>query len=116
MTPRQPRNPLTQDNHWWHRLKLSSQKFAVLVTISAFVTGFAYVAVTNASTVHGFAIEKLQRQLDDLKSGNEKLQIEAAELRSLSAADSAGHSLGLKPAQNFDVIPSTGGAVAVRLP
>lgn len=112
MTYRHSNNPLSPDNHWWHRFKLSSQKFAILLTISAFTTGFVYVALTNSSSAHGFAIEKLERQLTDLRGSNEKLQVQAAELRSLASADLAGRTLGLAPTSSFEVIPASGGAVA----
>lgn len=109
---RTTRNPLVTASHWWHRLHLSSQKFAVVLTISAFVTGLAYVMMTNSTAANGFAMEKLQRQLSTLQADNEKLQLQAADLRSLSTADRAGQALKLKPTTTFEVLPTSTGAVA----
>lgn len=115
MTTRRTNNNLLNTNtHWWHRWHLSSQKFAILLTATAFVTGFIYVAMTNSTAANGFAMEKLEKQLTALQASNEKLQLQTADLRSLSVADRAGEALGLQPTDKFDVLPTTGGTVAVR--
>lgn len=107
-------NPLATAHHWWHRLRLSSQKFAILLTMTAFVTGLAYVLMTNSTAANGFDMEKLQRQLAELKTSNEKLQLQAADLRSLSTADRAGQALGLKPTTTFEVLPTSGPVATTR--
>lgn len=116
MTSRPNRQILQPDAHWWHRFRMSSQKFAVMLTISAFVTGFGYVALTNVTSANGFALDRLERQVQELRASNEKLELQAADLRSLTAADRAGRALGLMATEKFDVLPATSGAVAVTTP
>lgn len=87
-----------------------------MLTVSAFFAVFGYVAMTNSTAAKGFELDKLERQLTALQGDNEKLQLQAADLRSLASADQAGQALGLKPTDTFDVMPTTAGAVAVRNP
>jgi len=106
-------NPLDQQHHWWHRLHLSSQKFAVVLTLAAFVTGFGYVLLTNTTAAEGLAIQKLQDDIVAMQAENEKLQLKAADLQSLSVADEASASLDLQPVQAFQVLAPTDGPVAI---
>lgn len=99
-------------HHWWHRWHLSTQKFAVMLTIGAFVTGFTYVMLTNNTASEGFAIKKLQQQLDVLAVSNEKLELKAADLRSLAVIQAASTSLALEPTDSFEYLPTPPGAVA----
>ncbi len=87
-----------------------------MLTISAFVTGFGYVVVTNRTAAHGFELGALEQHVAELKASNEKLQLQAADLRALSVADAAGKALDLQPADSFDVLPTTTGSVAIRNP
>jgi hypothetical protein len=109
---RRQNNPLQSIDHWWHRWQLSTQKFAVVLTISAFLSGLGYVMLTNKTATEGFAIHKLQQELGDLKSQNEKLQLQTADLQSLAAADRVSQALDLQPVDSFEVLPTSGGAVA----
>lgn len=113
MTRRSPQNnPLEQSSRWWHHLKLSTQKFAVLLVISASLSGFGYVLLTNQTAAQGFAIDDLETQLADVRTANEKLELQAADLRSLSGVELTSQTLALEPADGFEYLPASG-AVAV---
>lgn len=115
MTRRQfPNNPSKAESHWWHKMQVSSQKFAVLLTLTAFAAGSGYVLLTNKTATDGLAIRKLQVQIDQLKTDNEKLQLKAADMQSLSVADAASTALGLQPVDTFQVVAADGGSVARR--
>lgn len=115
MTRRHRSNDLLQpDTHWWHRWKLSTQKFAILLSIAAVITGFGYVFLTNHTAAQGFAIRGLQRDIVRLEADNQKLELKAADLRSLSSVQATSAQLGLVPADNFQYLAPTTGAVAVR--
>ncbi|MEK7538136.1 MAG: hypothetical protein AAB619_04165 [Patescibacteria group bacterium] len=107
-------DPLRPDHHWWHRWKLSTQKFAVWLSIGAVLTGFGYVFLTNRTAAQGFAIRGLQRDIARLQADNQKLELKSADLRSLSAVQTTSAQLGLVPADSFQYLPPTAGAVAVR--
>jgi cell division protein FtsL len=96
------------------KIQASSQRLAILLTITAFISGFGYVMLTNTTASEGLAIRKLQVQITDLKSDNEKLQLTAADMRSLSIADAASEQLELQPVDTFQVVPADGGSVARR--
>ncbi len=100
--------------HWWHRMKLSTQKFAVIVSILAVGTGFSYVMVTNHTASEGFAIRDLETKISTMQADNQKLELKAADLRSLSAVQANSTELGLVPADSFQYLAPTSGAVAVR--
>lgn len=114
--PRHQRSsdPLNPRSHWWHRFKLSTQKFAVLLSIGAGLAGFGYVFMTNHTATEGFAIKSLEKQIAQIQKDNQKLELQAADLRSLSAVDQTGVALGLVPTDTFDYLAPTAGAVAVR--
>lgn len=101
-------NPLEQSNRWWHRLKLSTQKFAVLLAITASVSGFGYVMLTNQTAAQGFAIDDLEQQLAELRTSNEKLELAAADLRALGGVELTSQTLALEPADGFEYLPATG--------
>ncbi len=111
---RRTADPLRTDHHWWHRLKLSTQKFAVLLSVLAVASGFTYVFVTNTTAQEGFAIRSLQQKISDLQDANQKLELQAADLRSLTAVEQTSTQLGLVPAANFQYLAPTSGAVAAR--
>lgn len=112
--PSRTSDPLRADHHWWHRLKLSTQKFAVLLSVLAVATGFTYVMVTNHTAQEGFAIRGLQQRITELQDENQQLELKAADLRSLSAVQQTSDQLGLVPATSFDYLAPTSGAVAAR--
>lgn len=102
-------NPLEQSSHWWHNLKLSTQKFAVLLAMTASVSGFGYVLLTNQTAAQGFAIDDLERQLVEVRSANEKLELAAADLRALGGVELTSQTLALEPADDgFEYLPATG--------
>lgn len=115
MNRRTRQNDLLQpQGHWWHKLKLSTQKFAVVMSIGAVVTGFGYVFLTNQTAAQGFAIRGLQREIAKIEANNQRLELQAADLRSLSAVQTTSTQLGLVPADTFQYLAPTSGAVAVR--
>lgn len=107
-------DPLRTEHHWWHRWHLSTQKFAVLLSILAVVAGFSYVFLTNRTAQEGFAIKGLQQQISALQDKNQKLELMAADLQSLSAVQATSAQLGLVPATSFQYLAPTSGAVAAR--
>ena len=115
MNRRSRHNDLLQpESHWWHKLKLSTQKFAVVLTVGAVVTGFGYVFLTNHTAAQGFAIRGLQHDITKIEADNQRLELKAADLRSLSAVQATSTQLGLVPADSFQYLPPISGAVAVR--
>ncbi len=108
-------NSLTNaERHWWHRLHLSTQKFAAVLVFTAFGLGFTYVWLTNQTAAQGFAIDELQQQMDGLQAQNEKLELQAADLRALSAVQVATEGLALEAANGFEVLRPVGGPVAIQ--
>lgn len=107
-------NLLAPDFHWWHRFRLSTQKFAILLTAAAIASGFGYVFLTNHTAAQGFAIKGLQKQIADTQAANQRLELKAADLRSLSSVQATSTQLGLVPADSFQYLAPTSGAVAVR--
>ncbi len=95
-------------------MKISTQKFAAILTLAAFASGFGYVMLTNATAAEGFAIKGLQKQLDQLQTSNQQLDVKAADLRALSAVDRSTASLGLQPVDHVDYITTTTGPVAFK--
>lgn len=99
--------------HWWHRFKLSTQKFAVAMSLLAFGLGFTYVWMTNQTAAVGFAIEELQFQLEQLRDNNEQLELQTADIRALGSVATTTQQLELEPTTEFSVLEPTG-SVAVQ--
>lgn len=114
MARRRQSDPLQHEFHWWHRWKLSTQKFAVVLTMLAVAAGFTYVFITNHTADQGFAIKSLENTIAGLQASNQKLQLQAANLRSLATVDQTSVALGLVPTDKFEYLAPTSGAVAVR--
>ncbi len=111
---RRMQDPLRSTAHWWHRFKVSTQKFAIFLTLMAVGLGFTYVWLTNRTATHGFAIEKLQSQIAELRTSNEKLELQAADLRALSTVALSSETEGLQPTDTFEVLSTGTGAVALQ--
>lgn len=105
---------LQPEGHWWHKLKISTQKFAIILTLGAIVSGFGYVFLTNHTASQGFAIKGLQKNIAKLQADNQRLELKAADLRSLASVQATSTQLGLVPADSFEYLAPTSGAVAVR--
>ncbi len=115
MTRRQTQNnPLNQAPRWWHRLKVSTQKLAVLVSLSATLSGFGYVLLTNQTAAQGFAIDDLEHELATVRASNEKLELEAADLRALGAVRLTSQTLNLETANGFEYLPAAGPVATSR--
>lgn len=95
-------------------MKLSTQKFAVLLSVFAVTAGFGYVFLTNHTAQEGFAIKTLQKQIGKLQADNQRLELRAADLRSLATVETTSAQLGLVPTDTFQYLAPTSGAVAVR--
>lgn len=106
-------DPAQFPQYWWHRWQLSTQKFAMILTATAFATGFLYVMLTNQTAAEGFAIKGLQNKLDALAASNQKLELRAADLRSLSVIDQASSNLALTPTDHYEYLTPPPGAVAL---
>lgn len=100
--------------HWWHGWKISTQKMAILASGVAFVTGFAYVLLTNNTAAQGFAIKTLEREITSLQQQNERLELKAADLRALSSVSLSSQTLDLQPTDQVEYLSPTTSAVAVR--
>lgn len=116
MTQRTPRqhDPLQASHHWWHRWHVSTQKFAAALVVMTLVLGFSYVWLTNSTAAQGFAIDDLQEKIATLQADNEKLELQAADLRSLSGVEVSTQALNLQPADSFEYLPASGGPVALQ--
>ena len=108
------REILSPERHWWHAMKLSTQKFAILVSIGAVATGFGYVFMTNQTAQEGFAIKGLQQQIAKTQADNQKLELKSADLQALAAVQASSTQLGMVSADTFQYLAPTGGAVAAR--
>lgn len=115
MTYRPRRSDLLEPTHHvWHRWRLSTQKFAVMLSVAAFLSGFGYVLLTNSTAAEGFAIKGLQQQVATLQTQNEKLQLQAADIQTLASVERSTASIGLAATDRFETLPATTGAVAVK--
>lgn len=101
-------NPLSPTTHWWHRLKISTQKLAVVLSITAAMSGFGYVMLTNQTAAQGFAIDDLERTLAEVRAANEKLELAAADLRALGGVQLTSETLALEAVNSFEYLPATG--------
>lgn len=85
----------------------------MVLSITAVISGFAYVFMTNGTAKSGFAIKDMQQQVDELMAANEKMELRAADLRSLAAIERNSLAFNLETTDKYEYLPTSGGAVAL---
>ncbi len=81
----------------------------VLIALIVFA-GLSYLFVINQTSVGGYQLEELQRNIDKSKREYRQLDLSRAELQSMAAIQEAGSRMQMVAADSVQYLPSVGGA------
>ena len=77
-------------------------------------TSLTYLFYVNRQATSGFEIKSLERKITELEQQTKKLELQKAELQSLSAIEKSTVELGMVDSPKIDYLPAVGSAFAVK--
>ena len=78
------------------------------------VVGFMYIIQVNRSTTKGYQIRDLETRIEQLGIENQRLEIEAAQNRSMAAIDTKVQMLNMKPVEKVEYVSASRPTVALN--
>ncbi|MDD5039966.1 MAG: hypothetical protein PHY34_02340 [Patescibacteria group bacterium] len=93
----------------FRRINLTVVLFFLIV-----FAGFSYLYYINQTATGGFDIKGIENQITALEKQNVQLDLQAAELQSLSRLEEASASLDLVATTSIQYLPAQGSSVAAR--
>lgn len=89
-------------------------KLNALLLLLALGLSLAYVALINGNTLKAYAIRDSEKRLTALKTINEKMELDLAELRSVDHIKTAAAHLGLVATDKIEYIKADTGVALNR--
>lgn len=86
------------------------------IILGLFILGVAvaYLVQINGMATFGFELQKLEERAIELERINKKLELEVAELRSLSRITATSHKLGMAGVDKIEYISSERSSVVIK--
>lgn len=75
-----------------------------VVAFFGFLAGMFYLYSINQSAVRGFQVKQVEKEIAEIKKGNEKLRIKEAELKSLYHIEQSTKDLNMSALGNVNYI------------
>ncbi len=105
----------TRNCNFKKHLKKISKSALLFLMVGLFVSSMVvYLAEVNNIAAKGFQVRDLENQIEKLASENEKLQVQAIEMRSMTDLSTKVQELGMVPVNDITYYDTTGQLVAVR--
>jgi cell division protein FtsL len=102
------RNSISQEINKKTKIIAGSIKLSFIVWFLIVLAGAIYLYSINSSAVKGNQMQKLEKEITNLKSQNEQLRIKEAELRSLYRIEEESRKLNMSAAVNITYIEDSG--------
>jgi len=93
----------------FHTVGLNVLLLALLV-----FAGLSYLYYVNRTATGGFDIKGLENRIEVLQKDNKKLEIQAAQLQSLTTLEGASQSLQMVATTAIEYLPAVSSAVAIK--
>lgn len=77
---------------------------ALLALFGLFLSGIGYVYALNRAATQGYVVRDLEEEISELRKERKRLEIDAAERRSLARIESAAAERGMEQAENVRVL------------
>lgn len=77
---------------------------ALVALFGFFLSGITYVYALNRSAMQGYAVRELEDEISELRKERKRLEIEAAERRSLTRIEESAEERGMLQAEASKVI------------
>ncbi len=84
----------------------------MVVTMCTFA--FMYLTVTNEIAIKGYKIQELENKVIELKTENQKLQIQTTQFQSLQNIEQQAKNLGMVPVDHVEYLASIDSIVAQK--
>lgn len=102
-----------------HALRRKVQTGPVAVSFIAIITigilSFFYLYEQNNISTKGYTIRELEKQVDEIKEQNRKLELEVAKVRSIEEIEKSAGKLNMVKIQKFTFVERTEPSVAVSV-
>lgn len=86
----------------------------VLLFSAIFIIGSLYIWQVNVSATRGFAMRDLDREIEILKTQNDRLQMDVAKLQSIDSVTTRSQMLGLVKIDVIDYVNATSSVAFVN--
>lgn len=94
---------------------LSGFNWLTFLLVSAtIVLGVLYIWQVNVAATRGFTMRDLDREIEELRLENDRLNMDVAHLRSADSVTTRMKMLGLRPVQTIEYVTPGGGSVAIN--
>ncbi|MDP2685525.1 MAG: hypothetical protein Q8P20_10945 [bacterium] len=102
-------NPIKQ-----RKIDLGQNGLKILLLVLIVFVGFSYLFYINQTATGGFDIKGMENQIEDITKNNKQLQIQSAEMQSLSNIEKASEEMQMVATTSIEYLPAVGSTVAVR--
>lgn len=82
--------------------------FGFWIALMLIVVGVLYLLEVNSLSTQGYELERLQSALTEVRGRHDRLEIEAASLKSIQNAGAEIKMLNLVPSENMKYLPPNG--------
>jgi hypothetical protein len=98
----------------WPRTIRRPMTLPVLLLMIVVFTGFAYIFYINRTATGSFEIKALESKITQLQDVNKKLELQTADMQSLSAVEESVKDLQMVAVSRVEYLPAVGAVMAVR--
>lgn len=95
-------------------LRTGPVSLAIITIVLTCLVALLFLTQVFDSSTKGFEITELRQRAEELKKENEKLEIEAAKLKSFENLESQAKKLNMTPIKNIVYVTRTSGVVASK--
>ncbi|GEM_PF-1522787 len=104
----------SRKNSFLKRLAQKSVALNVLLLVLIIFAAFSYLFYINRTATGSFEIKGLESRLSQLQEDNKKLELQAAEIQSLSNIEEGVKDMDMVAVSHIQYLPAVGSTVAVR--
>lgn len=104
----------SRHSHRFDKLTKGLARVKILIFILLIISGIAYFWQINSLSTRGFKIKELEKDIQQLKLDNQKLELEATNEQSMFNLDEQIKRLNMVELTQVEYLRPTGPAVAVK--
>lgn len=104
----------SRHSHRFDKLTKGLERAKILIFVLLIISGLAYFWQINSLSTRGFKIKELEKDIQQLKSDNQKLELEVTNEQSMFNLDEQIKSLNMVELTQVEYLRPTGPAVAVK--
>ncbi len=94
--------------------RVSNQSISWMLMCLIVFSGIMYLYFINQTATGGFDIKGIENRIEDLSKDNRRLELQTAELQSLTNIEKASAEFEMVATTSIDYLPAVGSTVAIR--